>query len=984
MASITQIIRRRKQRKHRQRVRQGRNQIWGGVVAVIFALIVIVPLVVIMGVAASAFARAAEALPTQSDSITIATGLRPTQIYDSSGRTLLVSVEDPLGDAREWLTLDDLPTYLIDATLIMEDPDFLTAAQPGIVGTVSRLWDNLLNGPVLSDSSLTGRLIQNIALPQRGFVSVDDRALEIALVGEVNRRYTPEEVLEWHLNTNYYGTQAYGIQAAAEIYFGKSARDLTLDEAALLASIPTAPQYNPIDNESAARRRQNDVLRLLLADSSITQSQFEQASNTMTPIQPSAGQSPQIAPEFATYARRQAEIILDSLDLNGGELVARGGLRITTTLDLDLYYQSECALRVHLARLSGTSTGELRTLNDDACISADFLPAVLGGGGNLPPDSGVVTIIDAQTGVIRAMVGTATRTIYQPGPVLHPFIYLDGFISAEYTPATMVLDIPLTFPGPQDGLIYPPQNPDDTFRGPLNLRDAMAMGLVPPAAQVANARNAGINGVIRRTANQLGINSLTESIYDLSLLERGGAVSVLDVAYAYSVFAAMGDMNGVIVPPLAPGLRQRDPVAVARIEDADGNLLWEYEPALSRAPGYLQSELAYLVNNILADSNQRRGLLGANNIFELDRRTAVVNGMTADGVDNWTVGYTPQMVVAVQLHREERGGMTFQPYAPEGAAVIWRALLEYAHIRDGLPAMNWTRPDGIVEETICELSGLLATQDCPRRTEIFLPGTQPRDVDDRWQVVNINTQTRTRATPNTDPTVVSAELYFIPPNEAMDWWQANGRSLPPQEFDTISRPDLLQSAVILQPEPYTYVSGAGVDVRGTIDTADMAYYQLVYSQWDQPGTFIDITGQRTEFTPGTSLGTWDTTGLNGLYTLQLQVTYNDNTRDTYPVQVTVDNTPPSIELTTDKTLYRWNSDTVIPVRAIVEDNLRIDRVVFYHNGQQYGIDDDCHLLPDECGFDWEITRTGTETFTAVIYDSVGNTAQAEITVEVVR
>ena len=178
----------------------------------------------------------------------------------------------------------------------------------------------------------------------------DARAHEIALIAEINRRYTPRQILEWHLNTDYYGNEAYGIEAAAQIYLNKRAVDLTLDEAALLAAIPTAPQYNPFADETAARGRQTDLLR------DDAQSRHDHAGRLRraaaaanTPIS-RGNYLPPIAPEFTVYARQQAENILNSLGYDGSQLIARGSLKITTTLDLDLYNQTVCALQAQLAR----------------------------------------------------------------------------------------------------------------------------------------------------------------------------------------------------------------------------------------------------------------------------------------------------------------------------------------------------------------------------------------------------------------------------------------------------------------------------------------------------------------------------------------------------------------------------------------------------------------------------------------------------------
>ena len=991
MASIAHIIRRRKRRKAYKQERRTRSQMLSLVIVGTLALLILGPVGVVMGSVVSAYGDALGMLPTPEESIALDPIIRPTELYDNTGRVLLVSVEDPQGDERAWISIEDMPTYLVDATLLMEDADFLSVSRFDAFRSLGRFWVNWSEGPSEPDSSLTGRLVRNLIMPTAGdYLSIEDRAVEIALVSEINRLYSPEEILEWHLNTNYYGNQAYGIEAAAQIYLGKSVRDISLDEAALLASIPTAPQYNPINDESSTRTRQSDVLRRLLSSGLITQDQFERASNTYTPILVDAGQAPLIAPDFAIYARQQAQTILNLIGYDGAQMVARGGLRITTTLDLDLYYQSECAMRTHLNRLAGQPIANIQTLSGDICITADFLPASAGTGGDAPPNIGAIVMLDVDTGEILSMVGDTTRERYQPGPTLHPFVYLDAFTTGTTTPASMVLDVYQTFPGAQQGLIYIPNNPDLAFRGPLNLRDAMSMGLLPPVVQIANQQ--GINNVLNQTVHQIGFPSLSELVFNLSLLERGGAVSVLDMAYLYSVFADNGWINGVVVNPFTtptPGLRSHDPVAVRRIEDADGQLLWEYTPELAAANHVqrLDEGLAYLVNDILADPVPRRTILGQNNVLEMLRPAAVVNGVTSDGVDNWTIGYTPQIVTAVRLGRENEA-MTLSPFAVEGAASVWRAVSEYVHVRNNLPNEEWTLPANIVEQQVCNLSGLAPNGNCPTHAEIFLLGTAPTQPDSYWQSYQVNAQTNQLATSNTPPENLTEQVYFIPPTDAEDWWRANGLPLPPVDYDNTSATasDIFDDVVISQPQSSAYVGGL-VDIRGSINDDGMQYYQVVYGEGFAPSEFVDITGRITQYTLGASLGQWDTTGLDGLYSLQIRVVYEDTRLETSnTIQVTVDNIPPTITLTTSEldATYTWGVDQVIPIRAIVQDNILINNVVFYHNGQYFGERNDCHLLPDECGFDFEITRPGVEVFLAIITDAVGNSAEAEITVEIVR
>lgn len=980
MSTAGQIVRRRRRRYARQAQQNTINRNWL-ILSLVFILIAFVlPGGGILAGAAVPYLRALQVLPTPQQTIFVDDMIGATEIYDESGQTLLFAVQDPLGEERRWIAFDDLPDYLIEATVLAEDVDFRQTTGFNLFTVIEKLWANLLSGPLEADTSLTGRLVRNAILSQQEFVTVDERGIEIALIAEINRLYSPQAILEWHLNTNYYGNEAYGIEAAAQVYLGKSARDLTLDEVAMLAAIPTAPQFNPVDDETAARGRQSNLLRRLLAEDVITQTEFEQVSNINTVILQDAGQVPAFAPEFARYARQQAEDILTSLGWDGAQRVARDGLRITTTLDIDLYTQAECTLQAHLSRLGGQGSDATATDTNATCFGVAYLSPV-DPIGIAAPDTGSIVMLDAETGEIRAMVGPATALNKQPGPTLHPFIYLDGFLSSDpnYTPATMLLDIPRPLPGAADGLLYIPNNADGLFRGPISLRDSMSVGLLPPVTQVANVLN--LNNILRRTVAQMGIDSLREGRYDLSLLERGGSVSVIDMTYAYSIFAAMGVVNGLPIDS-TPGGLSHVPVAVRRIEDAQGVVLWEYDDdqiALSRAP-LLQREVAYLVNDILADSATRRQILGQNNPLEIQREVAVVNGQTSNFVDNWTIGYTPQLVVGVWLGREDNAPTALEGYATEGAATLWRAMLDYVNLRDALPPAEWPRPETIVQAPVCEISGLAPNDACETRTEIFLSQAQLPPPDTYWQIVEVNSQTGQRITANTPSALRDARQYFIPPPEAMDWWRANNRPLPPEDYDTASRPDIFSSAVILRPENLEIVGGE-VSVIGSIDTEGFDFYQVAFGQGPSPAEWSDITGQRDEFTPGVPLAVWNTTGLDGTYVLRLSVVLEDGTLETGTAQVIVDNIPPSVVLTTndDRQIYRWPEDDTISLVAEVADNFRVDRVEFYQNGQFVGIDE---TFP--YGYDHGINRPGNEVFTAVVFDAVGNSSQSELSIEIVR
>lgn len=987
MPSVAHIIRRRNNRKIRKQEHNERTRLWTMVIALLVGSVIIVPTIIILGTSAYLYLRTLSIMPTPAQTTYLDPIIGPTNIYDSSGSTLLYSVTDPLGNERQWLELDDLPPHVISATLQMEDPNFLEQTSFSLTDTLSQLWRYVLGNPVRTENSIANNLVQNALIAQARGSGLDTSLMNIVFTAELKRRYSPEQILEWLLNANYYGNDAYGIDAAARVYLGKSARDLTLDEAALLAPITLAPEFNPFDNETAARGRQGNLLSTMLLRGVITEEEFNRANATETVISRGALQLAQVAPEFSVYAREQAEDILYNLGLDGARLISRGGLTITTTLDLDMYYQMECALRAHLTQLRGDSTATVPTLTGEPCTAAQLLQEPFGVNLGALPDEGSLMLMDALTGEIRAMVGSVTATNKQPGPLLQPFAYLQGFLSTDYTPATMVLDIPQPFPGPSEGLIYNPQNPDGEFRGPLNLRDAMVSHLLPPVVSVANQQ--GLNRVID-VAHQIGINTLQLTTHDLSLMEQGGRVSLLDSTYAYSVFAAMGVQRGVDTEPVARNYRARNPVAVKRIEDAEGNVLWQYDDdAIATSQTIiLQDSVAFLINNILSDHGTRRRVLGIDDtLYNIGRPAAIVNGLTGNDVENWTIGYTPQLVLGVHLSRSDDAAMTLDAHGHQGALTLWNAVMRYANQRDAVPEAGWTRPDSVAQYEVCDRSGLIPPEgsECPTRDEWFARTVPPYQEDTFWRTVEVNSQSNLLASLTTPPNLIVENVYFVPPAAAMDWWKSNNQPLPPTEYDTRTRPQEFRAVQIDVPEDYAYVGGQ-VDIRAGIQNPDFSSYQLSYGQGLNPTQWINIGEPRTDYTEGQSIGIWDTTTLdtsvNPIYTLQLSVTYPDGTNDIDFVQVSVDNTPPTISLQAGEIgeeIFQYPATSEIPIIATVEDNLRIDRVEFYRNQQLIG-----ERTEWPYAFNFQVDRTGIEIFSATVFDQVGNTATAEIQIEIVR
>jgi membrane carboxypeptidase/penicillin-binding protein PbpC len=373
--------------------------------------------------------------------------------------------------------------------------------------------------------------------------------------------------------------------------------------------------------------------------------------------------------------------------------------------------------------------------------------------------------------------------------------------------------------------------------------------------------------------------------------------------------------------------------------------------------------------------------LGQGNVLETTRPTAVVNGMSSDRVDNWTVGYTPQIVTVVHLGRADKTSTSLDPFAMAGAAMVWRALTDYIHARDALPILDWTRPETIITAVVCEISGMSPNDACRTREEIFLDIGQLPPQDTYWQLVEINTQTRLRASINTPSSLRAQVPYFVPPPEAMDWWRANNQPLPPTDYDAVNITQAdLGTTVILQPRNFDVVGGV-VDVRGSVDDGTLEFYQVSYGQGPNPTQWINLTEPQTEFIAGRSIAQWDTTGLDGTYVLRLRVVKKDGTTETAFSQVTIDNIPPAIVVRAGEPnqVFRWTIDSIIPVTAEVSDNIRVSRVDFYLNGQFVAT---ANTFPYV--YNHPINRPGIETFTAVVYDAVENSSTAETRIEVIR
>ncbi len=998
------VLQRRERRRMRARTGSGAVLRAVGILLFVVFMLNLTAVSGVVGGAAAFYSSIAQELPEPEQVEYVEQEFETTRIYDRTGQVLLWEVIDPHAGDRVWVPLEEVPEHLICATIAIEDRTFWE--NPGINprGLLRALWANIRGQRIQGGSSITQQLIKNVLIPpEERVVSAEGprwrdymrKVKEAILALEVTRRYSKEKILEWYLNTNFYGNLAYGIEAASQVYFGKHARDLTLSEAATLAAIPQFPQLNPFDDPIAARKRQNIVLDAMVLQGCISKEQAERAKVEPWRLSSPTEQFRFLAPHFSVYVKNELE------EMFGPELVHRGGLRVYTTLDYNLQQQAECVARAQIRRLSGED--EQKVIEEalaSGCEAAQYLPPLRAAsrGKDHKVTNAAVVVMRPGTGEILAMVGSvdywneaiagrynAALGLRQPGSAFKPFTYVT-LLSQGYTAAHLFWDVRTAFQQPGQPP-YVPENYDRKYHGPQRLRLALARSYNIPA--VAALQLAGVDNVIR-TAHKMGINSLDRGIdyYGLSLTLGGGEVRLLDMTYAYSVFANYGKMIGKPIPRerVRPGYRELDPVAILRVEDRNGNVLYEYRPEERQI---LTPQLAYLMISILSDRQARWAAFGHPNALELssDRPAAAKTGTTNDFKDNWCVGFTPQIITGVWIGNSDNSEMANLP-GSEGAAPIWHAVMEWAH--KDLEILPFPRPEGLVEREICATSGEIPTENCPcpRTRELFIPGTEPEPSCNFYQTLLVNRETGRLCTVFTPPELCEERVYEVYPPEAADWLASLPEDqrppLPPTEYDTIYGPTVTsQEVFIIHPPAYAYLAGGVVEIRGNARGGNFAFYRIDVGKGMNPTEWIQIGPDHYNQVDNNVLEYWDLTGFpDGLYTLRLLVVDHSQAVRQHAVQVTVDTTPPAVKLTNpepDKVYYK-GKDEWVNINADVRDNYAIGRVEFYRNDEEQPF---AVRTAPPYNVNWWITELGTQRFRVVVYDAAGNRAESEaVTIKV--
>ncbi len=688
----------------------------------------------VVGFALYKYLQIARQLPDVDQLRARASQFETTRILDRNGG-LLYEIVDPNAGKRTYVPLERMSPYIIAATIATEDKEYYNHPGFDLVALARALYANYRSGGIVSGAStITQQLARMILLPEERFVqSYERKASEIILAAEITRRYTKEEVLELYLNEVFYGNLSYGIEAASETYFDTRAQDLNLWQSAFLAGLPQSPAiYNIYTNRDATMARTKTVL-VLMYELSTEKNCIDIGEGLekvcVDPVRALAAMEDLAAYEFTPklFEMRYPHWVVFIQSLLEAqfepETIYRSGFTVQTTLDPAIQDMAQAAVSDQLAQMTGKNA-----TNGAVVVMEPQSREVLA----------MVGSADFNNAAISGQVNMALTDTRQPGSAIKPLTYVAAF-EQNWTPASLIWDVPSSFtpsgkaddPGP----IYEPVNYDGRFRGPVTVRDSLANSYNIPAVKALSY--IGIYdepGGFIPFARRLGITSLNRPDYGLSLTLGGGEVSLMQLTNAFAVFADQG--------------RYKIPIAITRIVDHTGKEIWANQPEAGAQ--VVRPAHAYLISDIMADRNARAPMFGVNSVLNLPFEAAVKTGTTNDFRDNWTVGYTPDLVVGVWVGNADYSPMV-NTTGVDGAAPIWaKVMTDGIRLTRGGQASSFAKPDDVITRTICAVSGTEPSEFCPaQRQEIFASDQGPLPAnEDLWVRMPIDGWTGLGASPD--------------------------------------------------------------------------------------------------------------------------------------------------------------------------------------------------------------------------------------------
>lgn len=603
------------------------------------------------------------------------------------------------GKAKKEIPLSDIPILSQKAIIAVEDKNFYSHPGFSVSAILRSIFTNAEQEKLsYGASTITQQLIKNSLLhPRKDFLR---KFQEIVLSSEVERRYTKNQILEMYLNSVYFGEGAFGIEEAANTYFDKSAKDLTLAQSAILAAMLPAPSRLTLfsNDLSEVKTRQRLVLDRMVQQKYITSQQREQAVNDDLHIVHNPSDINTTAPHFALMVRDEL------IRQYGEDAVVRSGFKVKTSLDLDWQKYAEKSVAKQVDNLKGNGV-----------------------------TNGAAVVLDPKTSEIMALVGSKdwnddkfgkvniALSPRPPGSSFKPIVYIRAMEKNLITPATILMDSPTSFPNFDEAkfyasfpsraaaqaalasdpnAFYKPVDYDRKYRGPVTVRRALSNSLNIPA--VAVMKKLGVDEAIF-SAQNLGITTLQDpSHYGLALVLGAGEVKLLELANVYAVLANNGYKN--------------TPTSILEVRDKKSQLIYQYHPNPQQV---VDAKYTFLISSILSDNKTRAETFGT--ALNISRPAAVKTGTTEDFKDAWTMGYTPSLVVGVWVgnnYNEPMDGIA----GSLGAAPIWRDLME--KFLAGTPVETFDPPDGIVKVGPCGVDkAKIATASAG--IEYFVKGTEP-------------------------------------------------------------------------------------------------------------------------------------------------------------------------------------------------------------------------------------------------------------------
>ncbi len=808
------------------------------------------------------------------------------QIFDRNGKLLYEFVDDKSG-LRSPVKLEDISPWMIAATISTEDFSYwdnegintrgLARAGLEALGLRESGSSNTTGG-----SSITQQLVKNIYIPveERTERSYERKLKETIYAVELTNDYSKDQILEWYLNQISYAGLYNGVEAASQGYFGKSAKDLTLPEAALLAGIPASPsRYDPINNPEAAVERRNEVLRLMKTRNRVTvdaDGERLPASRLQVDDDGTTVDATDVAFYLSTIAPlnivpqrfpvKAPHWVFDYIEPEleqrfGREALLSGGLRITTTLDLDLQEKAQVAIETWISEFEASADGH----------------------------NGAVVAMDPRTSEILVMVGSRdyfrddiegrnnnALSLNSPGSTLKPFTYAAAFETLGWGTETEILDTPISFPDGDEA--YVPRNPSGNFQGPISIRKALGNSLNIPAAKTA--AYVGIPQVVQ-TYKRFGMTTLDDRPYGPAVTLGGVDINLLDVTYAYTVLANNGVMRGVgTVNDYGEGMRKLDPVSILQVvRESDGEVLYpdtEDHRVKVQEEKIIEPQHAYMITNILSDPNSHCITYGCGTLT-IGRPWGVKTGTSEPYEESraigetWTYGYTPDLVAGVWAGNSDNSPM----YNITSTSISYRALRDFMiEALTDVPSSSFERPGGLKDYDVCTPSNLKATPACGRRVKTLLPeSTAPKEDDTWWRRVKIDIRDGLLATELTPTQFVSERNGLVIPetvqgfarSQALEWTRYLNIGVAPTEKSTGDAPVRLTS-----PRQNQRLRDV-IQITGEAASADFIAYRLEFGEGDPPVAWTLLLRSETP-QPSGGLGLWNTDDLpDGTYTLRLVI-----------------------------------------------------------------------------------------------------------------